>query len=178
MLDRVLSRKAFALSVLALASPVLFAQQTAITNFATSGINADFTSTRIGYVVRPQRADEQREQNENARGNGVPVVLRAHLFSFNSVRKFCATHPDEAWRFIRADGQILSAGRCLSDLDKGFEAATLFRSHHKDFIAGESNAGLMTDYLESHRLDPREEKSYEIAYKDLKRAGMLYLYAR
>lgn len=178
MLDRVLSRKAFALSVLAIASPVLFAQQAAITNFTTSGINADFTSTRIDYVVQPQHVHEQGQQNRNSLRSPVPVAKQAQLFTFKSVKKFCALHPDEDWRYVRADGQVLSTGHCLSDLDKGFEAATNFRSHHRDFIAGESNAQLMTDYLESHRLDPREEKSYEIAYKDLKKAGMLDLSAR
>jgi hypothetical protein len=178
MLDRVLSRKALPLGVLAIASPFLFAQQTAITNLTTSGINADFTSTRIDYDGQPQRVHEQGQQNRNALRNPVPVARQAELLSFKSVKKFCAVHPDEDWRYIRADGQVLSTGHCLSDLDKGFEAATIFRSHHKDFIAGESNAQLMTDYLESRRLDPREEKSYEIAYKDLKKAGKLDLYSR
>jgi hypothetical protein len=178
LLDGVLSRKAFALGILAIASPFLFAQQAAITNFTTSGINADFTSTRIDYIVQPQRVQEQGKQNRNSLRSPVPVAKQAQLFSFKSVKKFCAAHPDEDCRYVSEDGQVLSAGHCLSDLDKGFAAATLFRSHHKDFIAGESNAQLMTDYLESHRLDARQEKSYEIAYKDLKKAGMLDLNAR
>ncbi len=107
-------------------------------------MNADFTSTRIDYVARP-RVDEQRQQNANAPGNDLPAAMHAHLVHFKSVKNYCAAHPDQDWRIMRADGQVLSTGHCPSDLEKGFEAATIFRSHHKDFIAGESNAQIMTE---------------------------------
>ncbi len=35
----------------------------------------------------------------------------------------------------------------------------------------------MTGYIDIHKLDPREKKSYERAYKDLKKAGQLDLYS-
>lgn len=178
MLDRVLSRKAFLSGLLAIASPFLIGQQTGITNSTTLGINADFAGTRTDYVPRPPRVDEKRQQVEYAPANNLPVAIRAHLFNFGRVKKYCAAHPDEDWRLSRADGRVLSKGHCPSDLEKGFEAASIFRSRHKDFVAGESNAQVMTNYFESHQLNPREEKSYEVAYKELKKAGRLDLYAR
>ena len=177
MLDRVLSRKVLTLGFLAVASPFLFAQQTGVTNFATTGISADFASASVGYAARPQPAGDQR-QEENAQGKELPAVIQAHLFNSRNVKKYCASHPDEDWRLRRADGHLVSTGHCPSDVERGFEAASIFRAHHRDFVAGENNAQQMMSYFEAHQLDPREERSYETAYRDLKKAGKLDLYAR
>jgi hypothetical protein len=51
-----------------------------------------------------------------------------------------------------------------------------FMARQRDYIAEPSNSKLIVAYLEDKQLDPREEKSYERAYKDLKREGRLDLY--
>jgi hypothetical protein len=70
----------------------------------------------------------------------------------------------------------VSSGTCPTDEQKGVVAANEFMAHHKEFIREPANSQVMVAYLEAHKLDPREEKSYERAYKDLKKSGQLELY--
>ena len=56
--------------------------------------------------------------------------------------------------------------------------ANEFIAHHKDFIRSAANANVVVTFLEMNKLDPRERRSYEKAYRELKKAGKLELYAR
>jgi hypothetical protein len=111
-----------------------------------------------------------------ALGHGLAGTIQAHAFT-KGVRNYCNAHPGEEWRyFSRADGHTISTGPCPSDADKAGIAAAEFTAHHKDYIKETSNSEAMITYLQHHDLDPRNEKSYEHAYKDLKKSGQLELY--
>jgi hypothetical protein len=62
--------------------------------------------------------------------------------------------------------------------DTAVAAVNEFMSSRKDFIPSRANSQIMIAYIKVFKLDPREKKSYERAYKDLKRDGQLDLYAR
>jgi hypothetical protein len=74
-------------------------------------------------------------------------------------------------------GQSMVA-HASSDDDKVTASANQFAEHHKDFMRSSANAQVVATYLEANKLDPRERKSYEKAYKNLKKAGELELYAK
>ena len=172
------SRALTALSLLMLPCPLLMSQQTTNTNCMTVGSNTNCTSTTTDYGAQQQRAYEQGQQVGTALGQGIGAAMQTHAFS-KGLKKYCAAHPGQHWHYYsRADGHVLSSGHCPSDEDKAVEAANLFMSKHKEYIPGANNSQLITNYLDSHRLDPREEKSYETAFKDLKKEGKLELYAR
>jgi hypothetical protein len=57
-------------------------------------------------------------------------------------------------------------------------AAGAFMARRKEFKNEPANSDAMRAYLQTNKLDPKEEKSYERAYKDLKKAGRLELYAK
>jgi hypothetical protein len=95
------------------------------------------------------------------------------------VKNYCAAHPGTGWHASnRVTGVITARGKCPTDDDKGVTAANLFMAKHKDYIPEQANSEVLTAYVQTHNLDPREEKSYERGYKDLKKTGQLHLYAR
>jgi len=67
---------------------------------------------------------------------------------------------------------------CSPDDDKVIAAANDFASHHKEFMPSPVNVQAFTSYIEANKLDARERKSYEKAYKDLKKEGQLELYSK
>jgi hypothetical protein len=170
------------IGVLLLFAPVIRGQQTTTTNTNCNvyGNNANCTSTSstTDNAAQQQQAYEAGQKVGDAIGGGIALAMQSH--SKNSwVKKFCAGHPGESWRWTRnSDGTLLDSGRCLTDEDKGVIAANEFMAHHKDFIKGQPNSEALVAYLDTHNLDPRLEKSYERAYKDLKKAGQLQLYSR
>jgi hypothetical protein len=171
-------RMAILLSILSLAGHTIRGQQTTNTNCNTNGSMTNCTSTTTDNGAQQQRAYEAGQQLGNAIGSGLVAAMQSH--SHNSwVKKYCAAHPGEDWRWFRkSDGRTIDSGRCPSDEDKGAIAANEFMAHHKDFIRGPENSKVMVAYLEDHRLDPREQKSYERAYKDLKKTSQLSLYSK
>jgi len=103
--------------------------------------------------------------------------MQAHSLN-KKLKKYCETHPNQSWTYRAADGHVLSSGNCPPPEDKSATAANAFIAKHKDFIVGDkSNADVMIAYIETHNLNPDEEKSYETAYKDLKKEHQLHLYA-
>jgi hypothetical protein len=169
---------AVVMTFLLLAGPSILAQQTTNTNCTTIGNNINCTSNTTDNAAQQQRAYETGQQVGNALGSGLAMAMQAHSFN-KGVRNYCAAHPGNDWHYYsRVDGHVLSSGHCPSDEEKGVAAANEFMSHHKDFIPGQANSQVIVAYLESHKLDPREEKSYERAYKDLKKTGKLDLYAK
>jgi hypothetical protein len=153
-------------------------QQTTTTDCTLNSNTAHCTSDSTNYAAQQQRAYEQGQQAGQALGQGIGVAMQAHAFDKN-LRKYCAAHPGENWNYYsRVDGHVMSSGHCPSDDEKGVAAANDFMSRHKDFKPGETNSQVMTKYLETHNLDPREERSFERAYKDLKNTGQLDLYAK
>lgn len=154
------------------------------TNCTLYGNTANCNSTSTTTDNGAQQAERNREAYETgqkvgaALGQGIAGAMQAHAFS-KGLRKYCNAHPGQEWAYYsRADGHKISSGYCPSDEDKGIAAANEFVSRHGDFMRTPSNSQAMTAYLEDHRLDPREEKSYERAYKDLKKSGRLELYAK
>jgi len=67
---------------------------------------------------------------------------------------------------------------CSPDDNKVVAAANEFASHHKELMPSPVNVQGFATYMEANKLDPRERKSYERAYKDLKKEGQLELYAK
>lgn len=177
-MDRGLSHAVFALSIFVVTGPLLICQQTTNTNCTTYGSNTNCTSTTTDYSAQQQQAYEQGQAAGAALGQGIARAMQAHSFS-KGLKKYCDAHPGQEWHYYsRADGHTISSGHCPTDEDEALEAANLFMSKHKDYIPGATNSQLITGYLDSHRLDPREERSYETAYKGLKKDGKLELYAR
>jgi hypothetical protein len=70
------------------------------------------------------------------------------------------------------------SGHCSSANSKVTAAADDFAAHHKDFMRSPDNIRAVATYIEANKLDPRQRKSYEQAYKDLKKEGQLELYAK
>ncbi|MES2391042.1 MAG: hypothetical protein V4555_05335 [Acidobacteriota bacterium] len=152
-------------------------QQTTNTNCTTVGNNTNCASSTNNNGDQ-QRSYEAGQQVGSALGTGLGIAIQNH--SRNSwVKKYCAAHPGQNWRWTRnSDGRLLTSGHCPSDEEKGAIAANEFMARHKDFIKEPTNSTILVAYLDEHRLDPREEKSYEQAYKDLKKSGKLDLYAK
>lgn len=50
-------------------------------------------------------------------------------------------------------------------------------SKHKDMILSEENGQNIANYIKLNNLNPSEEKSFERAFKDLKKRNQLHLYA-
>ena len=46
-------------------------------------------------------------------------------------------------------------------------------SKHKDYIKDSNNSQIMMAYLDDHKLNPMDEKSYEKAYSNLKKTEKL-----
>jgi hypothetical protein len=158
--------------------PAMYGQQTTNTNCSVNGNTANCTSTTTDTGAQQQRAYEAGQQIGNALGSGIALAMQSHSKS-SWVKKFCARHPGESWRWTRnRDGALLDSGRCPTDEDKGVMAANEFMAHHKDYIKEPANSNVVVAYLEEHKLDPREEKSYEHAYTDLKKSGQLDLYKK
>lgn len=153
------------------------------TNCTLSGNTANCTSTSTDDKARrAQQAEQQREAYETgqeigtALGQGIARARQVHAFN-KGLRNYCAAHPGEDWHYSsRTDGHEISSGHCPTDDDKVTAAANEFVSHHKDFMRTTANAQALVAYAEANKLDPRERKTYERAYKDLKKAGQLGLY--
>jgi hypothetical protein len=166
------------LSILLFVGPTLNGQQTTNTNCTVYGNSANCTSTTTDNAAQQQRAYEAGQQVGNAIGLGLAAGMQAHAQT-KWVRNYCAAHPGEGWRwYSKADGHTISSGRCETDGDRAVAAANVFMSHHKEFIPGPANSQVLVAYLETNKLDPRQEKSYERAYKDLKHSGQLDLYKK
>lgn len=169
---------AIALSLILAANGVLQAQTTTNTNCNVYGSQVNCTSNTTDYGAQQRQTYETGQQIGNALGKGMAVAMQAHAFS-RGLKKYCGAHPGGTWKYSsRVDGHLISSGTCPTDEDKGLSAANEFMSHHKDYIKEENNSKVMVSYLEEHKLDPREEKSYEKAYKDLKKSGQIDLYAK
>ena len=153
-------------------------QSTTNTNCTMYGNTANCTSTTTDQGAQQQRAYEQGREAGQAIGQGLAVAMQRHRFG-KGLRKYCAAHPGEDWHYRSAsDGRVISSGHCPSDEDRVLAVANEFAARHKDFKRDPENAKAMTTYIEAHNLDPREGKSYEQAYKYLKDAGQLDLYAK
>jgi hypothetical protein len=145
---------------------------TTTTNCNVYGNTANCTSTSTDdSAQKAQQAQQQRQAYESGQKVGAALAFNRNL------RKYCAAHPREDWHRTTAD-QFPKEGHCPSDDDKAAAVANEFMAHHKDFIHNPTNAQTLVTYLETNNLDPRERKSYEKAYKNLKKAGKLELYAK
>lgn len=167
------------IGVLLLFAPALHGQQTTTTNTNCNvyGDNANCTSisTTTDNAAQQQQAYEAGQKVGDAIGLGLAAGIDAHRRT-NWVKHFCAGHPGAGWTWGNAQ-HVAASGQCPTDESKALTAANTFMSRHKDFIKNKANSEAITAYLDSHNLDPREEKSYERAFKDLKKAGQLQLYS-
>lgn len=165
------------LSVLILAGSA-YGQETTNTNCTLSGNNANCTSNTTDYGAQQQRSFEEGQQVGSALGEGIGLAMQRHSFS-KGVKKYCAAHPGADWHYYsKADGHVISSGHCETEDEKAAAVANEFMSRHKDFIPDPANSKTMVAYFESHKLNPLKNKSYDDAYKALKKAGQLDLYAK
>lgn len=151
------------------------------TNCSVYGNTANCTSTSTDdSAQRAQQAEQQRQAYETGQQIGAAFgqAMQAHAFS-KGLRKYCDAHPGEDWKYrSTADGHTISSGHCPSDDDKVTVLANEFAAHHKDFVHSPANGQAVATYIEANKLDPRERKSYERAYKELKKTGQLELYSK
>ena len=66
----------------------------------------------------------------------------------------------------------------MPDDNKVIAPANDFAAHHKEFMPSPVNVQSFATYIDANKLDPRERKSYEKAYKDRKKEGQLELYSK
>ncbi len=171
-------RIAVACGLLALASCSMQGQQTTTTNCNVAGNNVNCTSNTTDYGAQQRQAYENGQQIGNALGSGLAIAMQAH--SQNKwVKHFCEGHPGGSWHWTRrSDGAITASGNCPTDSDKSLIAANEFMAHHREYIKEADNSKVLVAYLEEHKLDPRVEKSYEKAFKDLRKSRQIELYAK
>jgi len=166
------------LSILLFAGRFTNGQQTTNTYCTLYGNTASCSSTTTDYGAQQQRNNEVARQAGEAIGRGLARAMQHHRFS-KQMKKYCAGHPGQDWTYrSRANGTVFSSGHCPSEEDRVAEVANEFAAGHKDFKRNPANAQAVIAYIAVHNLDPRERKSYERAYKDLKKSGQLELYKR
>ncbi len=157
----------------ALRHPMRGQTTTTKTNCDVYGNTANCTSTSTDDSARKaQEAEQQRQAYETGQKIGAALAFNRNL------GKYCAAHPGEDWHYRSGDGHEVSSGHCPSDEEKATARTNEFVAHHKDFMRTTANAQALVSYMETNKLDPRERKSYEKAYKELKKAGQLELYAK
>ena len=155
-----------------------YGQETTNTNCTLSGNTANCTSNTTDYGAQQQRSFEEGQQVGSALGEGIGLAMQRHSFS-KGVKKYCAAHPGADWHYYsKADGHVLSSGHCPTEDEKAEAVANEFIARHKDFVPEPANSKVMIAYIESHKLNPLETKSYDRAYKALKKAGQLDLYSK
>jgi hypothetical protein len=165
-----------AIGVLIYSATLTYSQQTTSTNCNVSGNNINCTSNTTDYAAQQQRAYEQGQQAGNALGTGLALAMQSHAQD-RFVKKFCAANPGGDWRWYRkSDGHTLATGHCPSQIEKGVIAANEFMAHHKNYVPCGENSSVMTDYIQQHNIDPKERKSYEQAFNELKKRNQLKLY--
>jgi hypothetical protein len=157
--------KLIALTVVLTAS--VFGQQITNTNCNASGNQINCNSTTTDNSVQQQQAYEAGQAAGSAIGNGVAIAIVKHR-----IKKYCESNPGSDWNIAGA------SGHCMNDNDKVLAAANQFVSRHKDYMRSPENTKLMIAYFETNNLDPREEKYYDRAYKELKSIGKLALYSK
>jgi hypothetical protein len=163
---------------LLMASTTMQAQQTTNTNCTLYGNTANCTSDTTDYGAQRQRDYENGQRIGNALGVGIGRAVQAHRMS-NGIKNYCAAHPGQNYTWRRnSDGRTMASGYCPTQEDKAVTTANEFVAHHKDYKPCVANSQVMTSYIDSRRLDPREKKTYERAYNEMKRTGQLELYAK
>jgi len=143
-----------------------------IQSTGSTSASANCTSTSTDTTAQRKQDYEAGAALGNALGTGLARAMQAHAET-KWVKKFCAANPGKSW-WWKQNGTVVDRGTCQ---DPEIVAASVFMAKHKDYIADPNNANVMLGYLESHNLNPSEEKSYEMAYKDLKKDNKLHLYA-
>lgn len=87
--------------------------------------------------------------------------------------EYCQGHPGEDW--ARTFGDTTRTGHCDDADPKSAAVLNRFLSHNKKLAPTPANAQTLIAYVNYNKLNPREEKSYERAYKSLKQTGQLEL---
>lgn len=150
------------------------AQQTTSTDCTVLGNTAHCSSNTTDTAAQQREMFQQGQQF----GQALAMAIQARKFT-KDVKRYCASHPGEDWRYYsNGDGHTISSGHCLSRQEEANAAAGAFMVRHKEFKIETTNFDAMWAYVQANNLDPREEKSYERAYKDLKKTGKLDLYAK
>lgn len=134
------------------------------------------TSTSTNPSAQQQQNYQAGYQVGSALGSALAANIQAHSLN-KKLKKYCEAHPNETWTYRNGAGEEISSGTCPPPVDKSGVAANAFIAKHKDYVLEKANADAMFDYIEAHNLNPNEEKSYEMAYKDLKKEHKLHLYA-
>jgi hypothetical protein len=165
------------LVALLFASQVMQSQQTATTNCSTYSNTANCTTNTAYYSAQQQRAYQTSLAVGNALGQDIPKAMQAHSLN-RGAKKYCEAHPGGDFVWKDGDGQIMFPGHCPSEEVQQAIAANEFVAHHLNYKRCAANAKAINAYFDTHKLDPREKKSYEHAYNDMKKTGQLELYAK
>lgn len=67
----------------------------------------------------------------------------------------------------------MESGHCPSADAKSIAVLNSFLAHHKKIASSPTNTQTLVAFVNYNKLNPREEKSYERAYKSLKSTGQL-----
>jgi len=135
-------------------------------------------STLIDYSAQHEHAVGENNPVSNSLGQGFSASVQPPAFS-RSIKKYCDANPGQEWHSgSKPSGDTPTSGYCPTDEDNVVTTSHDFVSHHKDFIPCSANGEAMALYMEEHKLSPLEMKSYEKAYKELKKAGQLKLTAK
>ena len=105
-----------------------------------------------------------------ARDQQMPTASAAELWA----QSYCLGHPGEDW--TRISQSTTQTGHCPSADDRSIAVLNNFLAHHKKIAPSPANTQTLVAYVSYNKLNPRENKSYERAYKSLKNAGELDLY--
>jgi len=151
--------------LLLFAASVAFSQTTTNTTCNTQGsgggsAQTNCTSTTTNPSVQQQQNYQTGQQIGNALGVGLARVMQAHSET-KWVKKFCAANPGQSWHWTQ-NGTVTARGTCPPPEDKTATAANAFIAKHKDYILEQKNADAMIAYLETHNLNPAEEKNNQL----------------
>lgn len=168
----------FAVVLLILVLPhVNFASGQQTTN-TTCNVLAGDTVHCNSETTNPAAQQQQAFQQGQQFGQALAAAVQMRQFN-KDVRNYCAAHPGEDWAYrSNSDSHTMSSGRCPSGQEQVNAAAGVFLERHKEFKNVAANADALWAYIQTRNLDPRQEKSFEHAYKSLRKEGKLDLYMK
>lgn len=118
-------------------------------------------------------AEQQHEQYEagQAVGRGIGMaIFRAHFPGWR--RGYCSQHPGQPFNYSNASGNSIT-GTCPSQDVLANEAATEWMAKHLEYKPSDVNGRAMDGYIADNRIPRWEPKSYDQAFKALKKSGKI-----
>lgn len=127
-------------------------------------------STNTNCTANGNQADcntqtQQANQNGEKLGAGLGqlAVALAIRHAQKATESFCHNNP----------GQVYKGYQCPTLEQAAVETAISWRDRHPKFHQCPENANVMINYMTSNNLDPTSYKSYDTAFKALKKQGKI-----